>query len=880
MAPAHIDGNPGYCMFEYYESLDIQPVKGIFPLLDGYKSSRRISQQDKAIPSRQILLAFTDVQDGTGNSLSQATGFTREEIDHFWEDRSQPILFMTMINVGDYRKILHVAKNVKKIYPKGRYLIYYTLDYCDIIIFFRGRSFQQCAELIFKLDYDKSSNGARLVDSITLYALDKDFDLSSVAPSIKEHFGVYLRFGVADAARMEQFCEELENQTKGNKFSRSWILGRYDIGIFNPQANLEWLLTVKRLLDRLPEQKEKVEGKDDAFPWYTIHTLFLFIEPTEIPLNGRLSFKNVDIDGLHEKIMDTYSRFESVYQTVCSRLNVPEDGVWLRWLKDAFAQAVSFLFNNMTSDLGVCLVPQFLDFFTYAQKLWGSDDFGLKHLEDAEEAFFTLFTNVSVLIDSINHSSRQFIMTPSFRTLAFDMPPKIMAYYIAVAHRLVDVFRDDDVNNYGFIISPKFARELDVTSLAQQDVVGRDQFSTIGIEETSLYQLQHTTVTLAHEISHQVGDKNRNRSERKRCVLLAELHNILNDLALKLHNALVRQSGRINKEAGVVLSNSIPKENEVYIPWGKRDEVARSLLEILGEYAPEYTSETEKCYKRELTGLLRRLPHYLRSNPNLVQILFEFLWESLVMDEEGVTYLGRTMSVLMRWYSGNEEKAGELDFKDIERLLSTMVKPLTRELFQTLLLEYADKYEREIDAEVSRQRDICDLFSETYADLQALLLFDLDWAQYCELFCRTTRSLQETDLPRLLGITVTLFAEGDLPVIAGERMTEHFERIWQLAKRIREPSDMERFSADIAEQDFDPAVIYYLMQYLPRCAKDIRAYLKKPIIKKKALALTKIYDDLSDMHGIYQLLTSLMAYIADYRTEVCGKLTNSVDRHP
>lgn len=92
-----------------------------------------------------------------------------------------------------------------------------------------------------------------------------------------------------------------------------------------------------------------------------------------------------------------------------------------------------------------------------------------------------LFQDVSILMDSMNRSSRQFIQTPPFRTTAFSMPPKLMAYYTAVAHQILDALQDDTNNFYGFMIAPSFVKELEVISLAEQRLTEGNQLLSISI---------------------------------------------------------------------------------------------------------------------------------------------------------------------------------------------------------------------------------------------------------------------------------------------------------------------------------------------------------------------------------------------------------------
>lgn len=866
MPPDMSAGANSYELFEYFDELQVEAVEPRkTPLTGAYRVSRRSTRHD----SRQTLLAFTDIlEENTGEKAKEYSGFTRQEIDAFWEDNSEPILFTTLINVEDDDKFKLVIDRVKTTYPKGKYLIYFTLDYCSIVIFLKGHSFQKCAHLMFELDYGQNSPRALLVDSITLFGFAKGFDFENVVfppeDPLEEPFGVYLRFGVADADRMEQYCKKLIDWTKasyGTEISKNWVLGRYDIGVFHPNADLKWIKKAIELADRV------FTDQQEARLWYTIHTLTILVRPKDdLQFHGHVSIQNESCVPLKEHMLRKYKEFEAAYTGTCKRLDVQADEVWLKWIKTASAQAVSFLGNNMTTDLGICLVPQFLDFLEYARRLWESDKFKADCVEKAEECFSIFFTNISVLVDSMNHSSRQFILTPSFRTVAFEMPPKVMAYYIAVTHALIDAFQDDEAH-YGFTISLKFVRGLDVQSLVQKEITGTDQFITIGIDEERLCRLQNTTVVLAHEISHYVGDDSRNRECRKRCVLRTELHNVLIDLAGKLHNTLVHYCKNTCVELGIKLDLRIPDDNAFYIPWSALETEVNELLKILEACEPDYGPS--KCYyKKDLESLLLRLPYHLYNNPELTERLFEFLWEALIADESGVTVLGRAMGALELYYNGiNIPQSEESDAPNRLRLPQEFLKYRVHTIYRALLPEYAENYGRQTGNELPRFKQTCDMFSEAYADLQAILLFELKWKEYCHQFLRPNEKIPEKALQRLLVIAAIQFSQGNNEVTGNAEVDAHFAQISQLAKRTnKNKEDIEQWSAEALKAKVDPTMHYYLMRYLTKCSKSIKAHFDDK--KQDVENLRKIYGALSDKSGAYQMVSDLMKFISDYRKNI------------
>jgi hypothetical protein len=570
--------------------------------------------------------------------------------------------------------------------------------------------------------------------------------------------------------------------------------------------------------------------------------------------------------------------FEAAYRNACRRLEIPPDEVFLRWLHKASAQAVSFWGSNVMTDLGVCLVSQFLDFFTYAKRLWSSENLTNSKREQAEVCFSTFFSNISILVDGMNHSSRQFILTPPFRTIAFEMPPKVMAYYTAVTHRLIDVFNDNSQNeHYGFIISPKFARELDVRSLVPEDCAGENEFIAIGVGEEWLYRLQHTTAVLAHEISHFVGSKGRERPFRKSCVLRAEIQSILVELADGLHETIIRHyrdtAARLGAEQK--LPEAFPEEGRLYISKRSLEQEAEKLLDILCRCDGLYRSETDYVYRRDLILLLRKAPYYFHGDLLLQSEIFNFLWQALISNENGTTNLGRAVAWVESFYAGMDPAAGLPAKPDYASILDAFAKRRIQAMFQELLESYANDYAFPLPDQSSRMQQACDHFSEAYADLQAILLFNLSWDEYCGLFGHLGDTLPGIVRPRLLAMRMVLFAEdARRPSKEQSDFSRAVRQIEELADRLRGLSpdgsggDLEIWYRELQLEGVDPSTFRYLIKYLLRCRRSIEDHFRQCGEKKRALE--DIYGQVSSQTGAYKLFHSMMRFIADYRKDIQG----------
>lgn len=890
-------------MLEYFNVMDIRAFNGREPLLNAYRVSRGncaehgFSDPKSAGPvpqehsSAQILLAFTDITE-----TSDGTGFTQKEIADFWKDVSKPLLFVTLLNLKDTEQISRVVNRIREKYAGEEYLIYFTLDYCEAVIFLKCSTFRRCAELVFSLDYgledasqsaetekpgevDADNRQTLLANSLTLYSLVSEFNFDAQGFQPEEKFGVYLRLGMSDAKRVQDFCDKLKKETRETfesykyELSEKWILGRYDIGFFHPEANLRWIVLASKLL----QQADSVqEDEGSRLPWYKFHTFSILIPPPAENLQGRIAFHNSDNRALGKRMKRASARFADAYKMSCGRLNILPDEVFIRWVDRASAQAVSFCGSNMMSDLGICLVSQFLDFFAYAQRLWSAEHLTNRQREQAEACFSTFFSNILILVDGMNHTSRQFILTPPFRTIAFEIPPKVMAYYTAVTHRLIEAFDDSEGDEqYGFIISPKFARELDVRSLVLAENAGENEFISIGIGEEWLYRLQHTTAVLAHEISHFVGGKGRERAFRKRCVLMAETQTVLLELCSELHHRLVTHYSEVAERLQAKLPEAFPKPGAVYISMKALEREAEKLLEILYECDESCRNENSYVYMRDLAILMRKVPYHFHDNLLLQDELFNFFWRVLISDEEGITNIGRTIAWTEAYYVGtirSEEKPHAAP--DFQAILDGFSRYHIRSLFQEILKEYAGRYVLPSSDQTSWIRQTRELFSETYADLQAILLLNLHWVDYCRLFSHLKETLPDTVRPRLLAMRILLFAdEPAMPDFKEEDFfLEEIRKIENLAVSLRllspdeEDKDLERWYRLLQEENIDPSAFRYLEEYLARCRFSVEAHFEKCNDRKDILV--DIYRNLEDGNGAYKLFDHIMKFIASYRKDI------------
>lgn len=855
-----------YTMFAHYDAIkvfeansDDHAVVESNPLLEAYKKSHKTNTRIQGA-SGQTLFVFADTQ------LSEPYGSGETgKIDAFWADESEPLFFMTMINIGisGFSHIHTILEKIKNCYNGKKYLVYFTFDYCDIVIFLRGDSFSECANCVFNLDYfPKSEKGNALIaDSITLYSFSSCDRKISPEKLTKEQFSVYLRFGVTDLVRANEFYVNLrENSKKDHSqitLTQNLVLGRHDFGIFAQNVTLQWLLYA---IDQA-EKFDQLETKERKPSWFTTRILSVLIPKTEPSLlRGIIDPAPRAVPELTKYIEDQYFEFEVVYREFCKKLKFTEDNVWLRWLREASMQAISFFADPMMTDLGICLVPQFLDFYRYALQLYKKEFALLRYRDNVDLISQNLFINVSILVDSMNQSSRQFIQTPPFRTISFEMPPKIMAYYMTMIRSLIEALRDG-IHTYGFTISPKLTYNLDVSSLALTDILDGEEFISIGIGEEQLYCMQDTTAVLLHEIAHIVGWKSRCRRKRFFCFLRAALQDLILDIAADVNNEIYSQFKELSEKDENL---DDVEQIRMNLDWKNLYDFADEILNILQKNYPEFAAkEKEKesfFYMRELEKLAINLPNFIVKDGNLCQKLCDFLWMNLIQNPDlGTSKLGRCLEYITQRRDGI--------YNGDDRLL------LAKSDNDQLCMEILERYRKgALTHEERRTTKRIEgttryMFNETYADLQAIELLSLSCSRYLSLFQKKDRRLPNAELLRFLTMAVIMdWHEKDLQELP------HSESLRELLRHARKicsdsPEEAYRAREVLANSNINSALLAELLDYLRECKKETDCQIVEDKGGKIA-EIRHIYAGLSNTNSVLQVIESLQAFTDGYRTKL------------
>lgn len=850
--------------FCYYDAIEVQPVTfQDGPLLkDAYMQSQRRpvrlaspdrkGSEDMGFP--QILVAVSDLR-----TESNSDGYSREEIKAFWEPAHESgLFFASMINLVATENLGKILAEIRQTFHKIQHLVYTSFDHCDVIIFGRGDSFQEYANCIYDLCY---AGDVGLEDAITLYS----FSAQSAPPETDERFGVLVRLGVRDYPSRELFYQKISDQKDITPLQKYWLLERNDIAFYREDASLEWLSKVRQaIIDVEAEQ---------GIQWYTTYDLIVLLEDNtgkNISKWKRYRGPDINTDRLQEHMSTLYNSFKDRYENVFHVLQengvmVNSDQVWLRWLEDSYRLVVSLLSSRLSVDMGICLISQFIDLLEYGGRLFEDPTvFTRDDTEQAQKNFNVFFSNIAVLIDSMNQTNRQFIQVPSFHLPSFQVPPQIMAYYTVILRRIIQVLNDKKSVFYGFTIAPKLVDTLSVISLSQLDILPEDEWVSMNMDESSFYTLRLTTETLAHEVSHFVGDVRRNRALRKECILKCEIQLLVEALLTRFNDEIAR--------IAEPLSGQMPVAGLPALCFEDLREAADAIWEMARRINSESYGAKSNTFSRDVEIVIWQLPQDIAFIPPLADTVFEQIWRLINRHSEENGLLSH-LEYYCRWKLGQEDAA----FNDsVYESFSSIVKGEAKSIFYDKAEEIAREAlyfqaDRSLESGgvVCKQLEyLCYMFRETFADLQAIILLNMKWADYCRLLLQGNKTLGKDHPPRMTAVTKALI---DCGIWKSSEISGGGKTFSLVQEAIA--LDPAQSGQKLEEIGISSALSKYLVEYLVVCARDIAAYLDDEEHRSCVKGIQDIHKALSGDSTFLDLQRMVLRLTGEYQEELlrgCG----------
>ena len=592
----HKQGGRGCRVFSYFDQITVNPCG--FKLADhlfatSYQStlqlSRELSRESNRYRSQHLLLAFMEYPDDQ---------VTNDKIRKFWQDYDQAALFfVTMVNISSKGSLKSTIDRINHFFEKQDYLVYTSFEHNELFIFCKGRRFDQYSQCVMNLNYSVVENIPNYVqDTITICGFGKEAEEVD-----EETFDAYIGLGTNNYEQASAFLNQFQDESNGRK----WLLGRNDVAALLIDSNLKQLYGVyQKCLTK--ERKAEDKNGEEKKNWILTVNLSVLITPVnEDSLNGTTSLvldQKIEQFFPEEKLTAKVDELEAAYDKACKVLSINIDKVFLRILHNIKNMLCDCQTIQMAKDLIACLLPQFWDFINYmiicCERIREKRQIVMLH------GFInTFYLNVSILINSTVHSDRQFIQIPHCEGSSFEMPSKIIAYYMIMSRCIASILKDEENVFYGIMLSPKLVDELEVESPLICQETEPDQLISINISEKMMYQPLRTVTILAHEIAHYVGNQIRRRDVRWRCIfsyyINQTLQNVLEEYRVQLYSDCTETLGDVLsakklKEFSDRMCNElfpVPKKTEDTYKWKIRDSIIKIPRRLLQGRSVQISNE-------------------------------------------------------------------------------------------------------------------------------------------------------------------------------------------------------------------------------------------------------------------------------------------------
>lgn len=506
--------------------------------------------------SIQQLMIFTNI----GLEDINKCVYDETKVKKFWKN-SSGLRFYSLLHIEQgfsEEKIYEIIKIINEQFRQCngdnsyKAICYFSLDYSDIVICAKDVSVSDFSRIIFKINFDNDKKLIR--DSFSVLCIErwifeivfetleenKDIDFTQLINHLiskclkgtayailKNDYNIAFNIGVQNNEVFKLFLTEVKKCRLIDEHQIFKILGRHDISIVNENANLLWLIAMMYFIDKFSTISEK--NKDAQLDMKSV----LFNCETYIRIKASFQeLNNYNDEELLQKnkwhLGTNDINKARIYKNARIIIDYEINECLNKKIKNKYATSIwtlrnsilGLLKNGFAEDFVLCIFESFISFLRYIKNNYACSS-------EFDVCFDNYFNIISAIANSAMHSERQFIQSPSFNPVFYDVPPKLMAFYTALTSDINSIIKTEKGHDYSFVFKPSFLEDIKVNSYSQRKLPPADRLLYVTIREKDFYYPYSVVSQMCHEIAHYVGGENRNRKERKERYLKSVLYYIL-----------------------------------------------------------------------------------------------------------------------------------------------------------------------------------------------------------------------------------------------------------------------------------------------------------------------------------------------------------------
>lgn len=707
----------GYFDFLHIEQIELGSSKNPLEAYAESLKSHREQSMDEKNTTCQHILAFTNLSmDLVDKKDSDFKDYQSDKLNEFWEQTCS-LTYVSLLHVKNGACLTAVVQKVNNIF-NGQYegycaVCYFSLDYSDIIICAKNISLEEYIRKICLINYNNNEKLIR--DAFSIVSIEKELIQLSF-PEIQKYRT--LPYAVVREKILAVLKERYNEEILNSKFTAAFnfgiqnfnifiplynelkkhnvpfclykLFGRHDFSFYYEEIDIFWLIYMQYYIDEF-STKDNIKDKDEIL-FNCESFIKIRYEDNEIYIDELL--KNKRIEAKEEVLLDDYQKAKKILELLINKYIIQEK----RKEEEKTGKKESYLYNNQlylkpiiaigncilsllknefAEEFVLCFFEAFCMFLRYITKRIEK-----KNSIEFYQCFNEYFDNLNSLINSAMHNERQFIQYPSFNAVFYDIPTKLMAYYTASTRVIMDIIKTKEDKKYSLIFRPGFWQDVSIVPYSFNELPPVDRLLSVYINEQALYHPNSLMRIMCHEVAHYVGDSNRQRPIRKEVWLKNMLYSFFH----------------------AFLQNNL----SIYV-----DDID--------------DKEVRRCIEKLMADIIEKENFYKQSEGYAVEfrnLIFRTIY-SIVENQ-------KAKSIIVEAFSKCYKKKQKFEFSSEEDFRK----------FSIYLMRIKDYFGIEYNKNaISMKKYIIDtydnmeyIFSETYADLQMVLILGLSLEEYINEF--------------------------------------------------------------------------------------------------------------------------------------------------
>ena len=546
-----------YIAFHGYHFIEVISSDKESTLSDIYRTSRNTP------PKFEI---FSDI-----HTVQSMTLISDDRYEDFWNSNTQlmGITFMQLTDSTqwDYDRI---KNRLAKIFDKkSKWALYYSLDFCDLVLFAKNISLNHYNDILWRLSLIREKEFKVICDTFTIFCFDAIFLRNSFmrfeAPKIRDAT-------VDRISKVSLKLDEAKLLVKDNPHDPTILRRLYAIErqyqhreillkkqdalltiiektpIWSDKLSLSVNLSIKNvaslfdLLDKLeeyhiPHKEYRLPGRydvniliEDISGQQAICVLYLIDQQTssEKDTEKLQAIGNYEVIFLASSwggkrrlrfIPPSQQEFEKNINnkllTLLGSINLPQNE-FMEYIQETLRATRELTNTGFSEEFILSVYPSFITYLELMNEVEGflsnrailSHDVADKIIKSRDSLSKSYFTALNTVTLCTMHSERQFIHAPSFNADYFEIPPKLLAFYSAFVNNISEAVSHDSL--YYYMITPDYRSDINVLPLHidyEEDTLRH--IAIIHLPERFFYDPQSAMMLLSHEVAHYEGNRKR-----------------------------------------------------------------------------------------------------------------------------------------------------------------------------------------------------------------------------------------------------------------------------------------------------------------------------------------------------------------------------------